>query len=251
MRKILIVVSLLPSLVLGQTKARVIPENISALINFENTLKPNYQKEAPIGINWFVYLKGNRRVLITAPHATAQVREGKIKQADGGTGSLAYELNKISNVPILYTTYLSPTDPNYYDNNAFKDSLSVLLTQLHPLLVIDVHASSPYRPYDIDLGTLNGKSLTISMLEEIVGTLKDEGINNLSTNYFAADKNQTDTKFVYNHGVPCIQLEINANFLSADASESNNVYSQKTAQLLDALVKLIDKIDPPKIPAKD
>jgi hypothetical protein len=230
---------------LGQTKARVVPANIDTLIAFENSLKPNYDKQAPTGAAWFNYLPGKRRVLITAPHATAQTREGKVKIADGGTGSLAYELHKISDVPTLYTTYLSPYDPNYYDNNAFKDSLGKILDRLHPILVIDLHASAPYRPYDIDLGTLNGKSISGQMQEKIIAILKDEGINNLSLNYFAAEKNQTDTKFSYNKKIPCVQLEINANFLSADASRESNIYCQKTAQLLDALVKLIDVIDPP------
>lgn len=231
----------------GQTKARVVPANIDTLIAFESSLKPNYEKPAPTGSNWFKYLPGKRMVLITAPHATAQMREGKVKIADGGTGSLAYELNKICDVPTLYTTYLSPSDPNYYDNNTFKDSLAKIIDHSHPILVIDLHASAPYRPYDIDLGTLKGKSITEQMKEKITAVLREEGISNLSLNYFAAEKNQTDTKFAYNKKTPSVQMEINANFLSADTARESNIYSQKTAQLLDALVKLIDVIDPPKV----
>ena len=222
-------------------KATVTPANIDSIIESEKHFSPNYSTPPPDGVNWYEFRKGKTNILIIAPHATAQTREGRIKQADAGTGSLALELNKLRDVSILYTTYLSPSDPNFYDNNSFKDSLSVILQASTPKFVIDLHASDSFRPYDIDFGTLNGKSLLNNepMLDTLVNDLKDCGIESLSRDYFPAEKSQTDTKFVYNKGIPCIQLEINSVFLSAGRGD---LYAQKTAQLLQALLRFIDSL---------
>ena len=190
-------------------------------------------------------VKGERDILLLAPHATAQTRQGKIKVADRGTGSLAVELNKLCDVHVLYTTYLSPSDPNYYDNNAFKDSLAQLLLRLKPILVIDLHASAESRPYDVDFGTMNGISLGIKsqLLDSLIVQLHECGIMNLSSNYFSAAINHTDTKFVHNRGVPCIQLEINENYLRPD---QGGYFRQNSAKLLEALTRFIELIELPK-----
>ena len=39
------------------------------------------------------------------------------------------------------------------------DGKSTLIGRLRPMLVVDLHGSHSYRPYDVDLGTMNGQSL--------------------------------------------------------------------------------------------
>jgi hypothetical protein len=226
-------------------KAIVTPANLDSLIVLEKSFTAHYREVAPEGTNWFEYKKGERDILLLAPHATAQTREGKIKVADRGTGSLAVELNKLCGVHVLYTTYLSPSDPNYYDNNAFKDSLAQLLQRLKPILVIDLHASAESRPYDVDFGTMNGISLEnkSQLLDSLIVQLHECGITNLSSNYFSAAINHTDTKFVHSRGVPCIQMEINANYLRPD---QGGYFRQNSAKLLQALRRFIELIELPK-----
>ena len=221
-------------------KAFVTPSNIDSVIFFEKKFSKNDSTPAPNKISWFEYRSGTKKILIIAGHATAQMRDGKIKQSDAGTGSIAIELNKLLNVPVLFTTYLSPSDPNYYDNNEFKDTLSKIADKIKPIIVIDLHGSHPYRPYDIDFGTMNGKSyLTrLDLFNNVKLAFRNEGFTNQSQDFFSAEKNQTVTKYLYNKGIPCIQLEINSNYLSADQS---NIYGQKTAQLLQALICFIDE----------
>ena len=69
---------------------------------------------------------------MVAGHATAHMREDQLKPEDRGTGSLAVMLNKLAGCPVLYTTYLSPSDPNYYDDNEFKRTLSHMIKQYAP-----------------------------------------------------------------------------------------------------------------------
>jgi hypothetical protein len=179
--------------------------------------------------------------MFVAPHTTSQTREGKLKAADAGTGSLIEALNILRDVPVLYTIYLSPSDPNYYDSNEFKDSLSKLVSSVKPLLVIDLHASDYSRPYDIDFGTMHGASL-LDMgrwLDTLTRELQTSGITNMSSNFFPAEKNETDTKFISKHGYACIQLEINAKYLLPDSGKK---YALRTLALLQALIRFIDDI---------
>jgi hypothetical protein len=213
---------------------------IDTIISLEKIFSDNDSILAPEGKAWFEFKTGSKKILLIAPHATAQTREGKIKQPDTGTGSLAMELHKLADVPILYTTYLSPFDPNFYDDNEFKDSLSHILNWIDPVIVLDLHCSHPFHPYDIDFGTMNQKSYINreDLLLSLKSKLIEAGLINQSQDFFSAEKNQTVTKFVSKRGIPAIQLEINSNYLSAGSS---NLESQKTAQLLEGLLKFINE----------
>lgn len=221
-------------------RAIVISANIDSMMVYEKRFSTNDSTPPPPNIKWYEYIKGKKNILVIAGHATAQTREGKIRQADAGTGSLAIELNKLTGVPILYTTWFTPSDPNYYDNNEFKDSLARLLIELKPVFVIDLHTSWPSRPYDIDYGTMKGRSYLNRkcFLRRLKKTFSHEGLINQSQDFFPAEKNLTITKFVSGKGIPCIQLEINANYLTPDLG---NIYAQKTAQLLQALIHFINE----------
>jgi len=75
------------------------------------------------------------------------------------------------------------------------------------------------------------------LFNKLKKVLKNEGLLNQSQDYFSAESNQTITKFLFNRNVTCIQLEINSNYLSPNLGD---VYGQKTAQLLQALMRFID-----------
>ena len=220
-------------------KAIITPENIDSMIVFERRFVKNENKPAPPDSSSFEFRSGTRKILFVAGHATAQKREGKTKPADGGTGSLAVELNKLLNVPVLYTVFLSESDPNFEDNNAFKDSLAKIISKLKPIIVIDLHASNTSRPYDVDFGTMKGISFLKrkDLLAKLKTVMKDEGLINQSQDFFSASKNQTITKFVHGRNIPCIQLEINGNWLQP---EKGNLNAQKTAQLLQALFRFVN-----------
>jgi hypothetical protein len=215
---------------------------IDSMIRHEKYFSDNNKISAPEGTKWFRFLPGESgRIMFLAPHATSQTREGSIKAADAGTGSLIEVLNILRNVPVFYTTYQSPSDPNYYDDNEFKDSLNVLLSTVGPEFVIDLHASDESRPYDVDFGTMHGSSLLdkSGWLDTLKRELYNEGIINLSSNFFGAEKNETDTKFVSNHGFACLQLEINADYLSPARGRA---YAKRTLHMLRALIRFIDDI---------
>jgi hypothetical protein len=219
-------------------RAIVNKEHVDQSIYLENKIKQRYEHPPPTGANWFEIIDGNSQVVITAPHATGAYRSGKLHFADTGTGSLALMLHRITGVTVMYTTYASPSDPNYYDNNCFKNSLAELIDLEKPALVIDIHSSHYNRPYDADFGTLNGVSLLDQprYLNLLSMSLFQEGLKNLSQDYFSASKNQTITKWVSQRGIPCIQLEISSTWLTPKRSD---LHAHRYAQLLQGLSRFI------------
>lgn len=190
---------------------------------------------------WVEFLSGKSKLLVLAPHATSQMRMDSIKRADSGTGSMAVFLNKEFGVPVLYTTYLSPKDPNYYDDNMFKDTLAEIIKLINPSFVLDLHGSAFSKPYDLDFGTLGNKSYLNQkeLFLELINACKNNGLSCLSQDYFPASKNQTNTKWLFKHNIPCVQLEVNSNYLIRHDAKNENcafINEQKATQLLQALV---------------
>ena len=220
-------------------KAIITPANIDSFISFNKTFEQNENKPAPADSASFVFKNGTRKILFIAGHATNHIRNGDTKSADGGTGALAVSLNKLLNVPVLYTTYLSESDPNFEDDNAFKDTLAKIVAKMKPIFVIDLHTSNASRPYEVDFGTLNGISFLNrkDLLAKLKTIFKNEGLNNQSQDFFSASDNKTITRFLHDRNIPCIQLEINFNNLSPD---KGNLQAQRTAQLLQSLFRFVN-----------
>jgi len=219
-------------------RAIVTREHVEAAVATERLLSTSYETFPAEGEAWFVVKRGRIPVLVVAGHATAQTREGSLKTADRGTGSLAVALHEMTGATAIYTTRRSPSDPNYYDDNEFKRTLGELVREIRPRIVLDLHASHAYRPYDVDFGTMGGRSLgnRPDLLESLIGAIRAEGMLNLSQDYFAASRNPTVTKFVSSMGVPAIQLEITATRLDPSRDP---LTAHRFAQLLQALVRFI------------
>jgi hypothetical protein len=222
-------------------RAIVTREHVEAAIVTERLLASSYETLPSVDEAWFEVKRGKIPVLLVAGHATAQTREGSLKTADRGTGSLAVALHEMTGATVIYTTRRSPSDPNYYDDNEFKRTVGELVREIRPRIVLDLHASHAYRPYDVDFGTMGGQSLGSrpDLLESLIGAIRAEGMLNLSQDYFAASRNQTVTKFVSAMGVPAIQLEITATRLDPSRDP---LTAHRFAQLLQALVRFISRV---------
>jgi len=185
--------------------------------------------------DWFAIELGKRPVLIVAPHAAPVLRKKKC-YSDQGTGPLAMLLHELADVTVIYTTSSPPCNPNNDDDNPFKNAIRELIYWEKIELVIDLHTAHSYRPFDIDYGTLNGKSIDQETVEKLTACLKNEGLRNFSSNYFAAEKKQTVTKWANRHGAKAVQLEINATWLDIEGSKLSK---HRFAQLLQGLVRFL------------
>ena len=223
-------------------KTLLTPENIEEAIIYQKNADKNKDIEPKYGEEWFNVILGQRPIIISAPHATQPFQDGKYRFSDGGgTAALAVMLGKLTDSTVIYTTKASPSDPNYYDNNDYKVSLAELIKTQKPKLIIDIHGSNPFRPYDVDIGTMNGKSLLgkDSLVTALIDSLQNEGIFNYSNNYFAASRNETITKFGSSHGVPTIQLEFSSIWM---VPSDGNYESHRFAQLLQGMVRYVTTV---------
>lgn len=175
-------------------KALVCTEHVQEAIRIEWALQKTYETPPKEGEEWFAVLRGTSKVLISAPHATAQIREGKVKPVDAGTGALAVMLHNLAKTTVIYTTRQSPSDPNFYDDNEYKRRLAELIKELKPKLVIDLHASHWYRPYDVDFGTMNGLSMAGKQkwLRRIADFFVQAGFRDLSQDFFFRQQESDD-----------------------------------------------------------
>ncbi len=222
-------------------KALIGPKQITTAIATAKELNDRKDVALPKGKEWFKVIERETPIILSAPHSTRPLREGKRRFSDGGgTAALALALGEISNATVIYTTYEGPSDPNYYDDNAYKKELARLVAEKQPLLVLDFHGSHPYRSYDLDIGTMNGASLlgNEELLFNLIDHLKAEGIFSISYNRFGAAKHETITKFLSQKGIPTLQLEINATYVSPSAG---NIEAQRFSRLLQALARYIEE----------
>lgn len=233
------------------SKSIIEPDTVKAAIATAKELDARSESDPPEGVSWLRVVDGRVPIIVTAPHATSPMRDGKRRYSDGGgTAALALGLSELSHVWVIYTTYASPSDPNYYDDNEFKSTLKTLIERVRPVLLLDIHGSNPRRPYDVDFGTMDGSSLLgrNELFDQLVDRLRSEGIDNLSLNRFAASENATITKFASRLGVPSIQLEVNAVLVTP---QSGPVQEQAYARLTQALVRYLTQVLVPVCKERD
>ena len=196
-------------------------------LRFETHLKDSY-KERPGGDSDGIhYLKGHIPVLVTAPHATAHVRMGKLKRQEFYTGALAVLLHSVTGCHALYTGRLSSLDPNYTDESPFKAKLSEIAARCGFEFLIDIHGTGSERPGDVFPGIgmngefLNGRS---GALGELGQAAQSNGISLGSLDVFSAARQKTVTRFSATRlGVPSMQLEINQNLRRPESSPADFV----------------------------
>ena len=223
-------------------KALIEKQDIEAAVTLEGDIAARAESEAPQDAPWFAVLRGTIPVIVTAPHATTVMRNGKRRFSDGaGTAALAALLHEKTGATAIFTTYAAPSDPNYYDDNAFKETLRTLITETNPAVVLDLHGSHAYRPYDVDFGTMNGESLrgNEQLLRQLIACLREEGVNNFSSNFFSAAGQDTITKWASELGAPAIQLEVSATSLMPSEGP---IYAHRFAQVAQALTRFVEKV---------
>lgn len=184
-------------------------------LRFETHLKDSYREHPGEDSDGIHYIKGHIPVLVTAPHATAHVRMGKLKRQEFYTGALAVLLHSVTGCHALYAGRLSSFDPNYTDESLFKAKLSEIAGRSGLEFLIDIHGTGSERPGDVFPGVgLNGEFLNgrPGSLGELGQAAQSNGISLGSMDIFPAARQKTVTRFAATKlSVPSIQLEINRN----------------------------------------
>ncbi|MBM7614075.1 hypothetical protein [Alkaliphilus hydrothermalis] len=160
----------------------------------------------------FQYIEGNIPVILSAPHTVRQIRNGTHKKADIFTGSLGIILQELTNCHLIYRTYTGKGDANRDIECPYKAQLMKKITDNNILYLIDLHGMGENREFDIDIGTLRGKSIETSLEKIILNSFFSFNIKDVRFDYlFDADKEGTVTNTIWNNlSINSFQIEINA-----------------------------------------
>lgn len=165
----------------------------------------------------YTVISGEIPILLSAPHAVNQGRDGKIKKADIHTGGITEYLCKKCNCYGIIRNYNELDDPNY-DNFgvglAYKEQILKIVKEKNIKLVLDIHGCNSQHNFDFDIGTnnkknLNGQEKIVKILKDTLNTIGKTEIDN----YFKASLDGNISKYIsHNSNIPSIQLEISSKF---------------------------------------
>lgn len=168
--------------------------------------------------NSFEYEQGDiTDILISAPHAANQTREGKIKYSERFTGVIAKILHKYYGYSIIYKTKNCGDDANYDEESPYKDFLFKKCKEFKPLIVLDLHGLSKNRAAQINIGTNFGNSVfqDNEIITCLINCFKKFKIMNIVIDHpFSAGARTITGSVSEKVGTKAIQIEMNYGFLS-------------------------------------
>lgn len=179
---------------------------------------------------------GKIPVILTAAHGIEQKkRSGEIKFAEPMTRGIAKYVNKKTGCFYLIKNEDTGADPNKKNNDEFKDILLSIIEKNHIRLLIDLHGAKKERAFDVEIGTLEGKSANAKIVGALVDCLQKNGVAKIAFN--EPFKGGFITRTIYeNCGINCIQLEINGNYRSL--RKINNL-----KKICNALIDFVDMVN--------
>lgn len=155
---------------------------------------------------------GQIPVILTSAHGIEQEkRGGKVKLAEPLTRGIAKYVSKKTSCCYLVKNEDTGVDPNKANNDEFKKILLELIEKNHIKLLIDLHGAKKERNFDVEIGTLEGRSADAKIVGDLVECLQKNGVTKIAFN--DPFKGGFITRTVYeNCGINCIQLEINGDY---------------------------------------
>ncbi len=106
----------------------------------------------------FVHEPGLVPILLSAPHGTAHRRNGRVKAEEGFTSALARLVAAETGAHVLYTQFMTHSDPNYETDAPYKTALRQIVQRHGINFVLDIHGMSDRHGFGLALGTMNGRS---------------------------------------------------------------------------------------------
>ena len=162
-------------------------------------------------------VEGTGAIMVSAPHAVEQTREGKPKPAEPQTGILALLLHEATDCPVIYSTN-STGDANYDEYHPYKEALIAYLQRTPQVrALIDLHQLSPERDVMVNLGTAAGKNLLgyddgVRLIKE---AFEVRGIAPVlvDTPFKAGGANTVSSSIARICHIPTLQIELNSQLL--------------------------------------
>ena len=167
-----------------------------------------FEREHPAS---FELLPGPGPVMISAPHSVGQIREGRPKAAEPGTGLLALLLHG-DGCPVIVKTRNLGDDANFDPVSPYREALCRYVRGHGVRFLLDLHQLSPGRAEMIDIGTgrfVNGSRREADLL---VRRLSRPLFQPLSVDglFSGGGPNTVCSQTARDCRIPCLQLELNS-----------------------------------------
>ncbi len=191
----------------------------------------------------FELLQGKGEVLISAPHAMLQTRNGSIKCAERYTGMLCRLMHERIGCPVIYKTRHLRDDANHDPVSDYRDALCRYVKAHGVRLVVDLHQMKPERAVDVCIGTGRGRNLLgrVDLIDTFRRCFQQLHIRHISVDepFAATEANTVSATVAARCGVPAVQLELNTRLLMSG-------YEETCFQaVLDALCELVSSLSAP------
>ncbi|MDY4202978.1 MAG: hypothetical protein SOY12_08110 [Schaedlerella sp.] len=162
----------------------------------------------------FVICDAKRKVMVSAPHAVTQIREGKEKYAEPETGKMAEILYERYDIPCIIKVNNHGDDANYDIESDYRDALESYINAHSVEVLLDLHQMSQERKMDLCIGTGKGRNIygRTDILDVIQNTFVEILPGPVMTDEpFSACYPYTVSSSVSRKcKIPCFQLEFNS-----------------------------------------
>lgn len=159
---------------------------------------------------------GQIPILVSAPHAVRQLRDGEMKERDGMTGGLAEYLCGKFGVWGVVRTWNADDDPNYGEDEQsemYRKAMANLVREQGIGWVIDLHGCLNKYGFDMDIGVNGGENLACGLdeMDRIVQCWRELGLDVHVDRRFRAHRMQAVSNYVHcATGVNCLQMELSS-----------------------------------------
>lgn len=155
-------------------------------------------------------------MLITCVHGYGHLRDGKLKPMDSGSVDTSHAIAVASGATWLAVGEQGAIDSNYHRDTPFKLALAEYLDEYGADLVVDIHTSNAFRPYDVEIGSMDQRSWLgqTHWRDALQETLANSGFLVSDNQVFRAmgahPHAETITSFCHRREIPAVQLEISS-----------------------------------------
>lgn len=183
------------------------------------------------GKNNFKIIEGTTSILLSAPHAVKQNRDGKIKEEDKLTGAIVEYLCMRTGANGIIRTYNCNDDPNYENSGKsleYKEAIINMIKQKNIKLLIDIHGCTNKHGFDIEFGTNYGENINqdntfLEIFKQEFSKIGKVAIDK----EFKAQRDETVSRFINKNGkIQCIQIEISSKFRKEQLFEMLDIFEK-------------------------
>ena len=162
----------------------------------------------PLG---YTYRTGSN-ILLSAPHAVSQLRDGVTKFAEVETYNLIEVVKELTGASIIAKTCNLGDDANFDETSSYRDKIADMIKQKKIKYILDIHNLNLKRSQTINLGTNNGLNLggNFTLLKRIQQIFEKNNLETTEDYPFYAGARTISSYFAKNYNVFCLQIEINS-----------------------------------------